>query len=69
MLARIWPVAAIAIALLPGEASTQDSWTQMMPLPQGSNEVIGATVDGLLYVSGGERMQTRHVYAGVKRRT
>jgi N-acetylneuraminic acid mutarotase len=69
MLARIWHMAAIAIALSSGEASAQGSWTQVKPLPQGANEVIGTAVDGLLYVYGGERMQTRHVHGGVNPRT
>jgi N-acetylneuraminic acid mutarotase len=41
----------------------------MKPIPQGANEVIGAAVDGLIYVYGGERMQTQHVYGGVNLRT
>jgi N-acetylneuraminic acid mutarotase len=65
MLARIWPVAAIALALSSGEAWAQGGWTQMKPLPQGANEVIGAAVDGLLYVYGGQRTQTRHLNRGV----
>jgi hypothetical protein len=54
MLTRPWLVAAIASALLSGEASAQGSWTPMKPIPQGANEVIGAAVDGRLYVYGGE---------------
>jgi len=69
MLSRIWPVIAIAIALLSGKASAQDSWAQMKPIPQGANEVVGAAVDGLLYVYGGERMYTQHVYGGMNLRT
>jgi N-acetylneuraminic acid mutarotase len=69
MLARIWPVAAIAITLSSGQASAEGSWTQIKPLPQGANEVIGAAVDGLLYVYGGERMHTQHVHGGVNLRT
>lgn len=69
MLVRIWPVVAIAVTLLPGEVRAQGSWRQMRPIPQGANEVIGAAVDGLLYVYGGERMQTQHVYGGVHPRT
>ena len=65
MLTRPWLIAAIASALLLGEASAQGSWTTLKPIPQGVNEVIGAAVDGLLYVYGGERMQTQHVYGGV----
>jgi hypothetical protein len=41
----------------------------MKPIPQGANEVIGAAVDGRLYVYGGERMQTQHVYGGVNLKT
>jgi Kelch motif len=65
MLTRPWLIAAIASALLLGEASAQGSWTTLKPIPQGANEVIGAAVDGRLYVYGGERMQTQHVYGGV----
>jgi hypothetical protein len=69
MLARIWSVAAITIPLFSGQASAQGSWTQMKPIPQGVNEVIGAAVDRLLFVYGGERMHTQHVYDGVNPRT
>lgn len=69
MLARAWLVAAIASALLSGEAAAQGSWTTLKPIPQGANEVIGAAVNGLLYVYGGERMQTQHVYGGVNLKT
>jgi N-acetylneuraminic acid mutarotase len=69
MLARIWPLAVMAIAGLSAGASAQGSWTQMKPLPQGANEVIGAAVNGLLYVYGGERMHTQHVYGGMNPRT
>jgi hypothetical protein len=67
--AKPWLVAAIASALLLAEASAQGSWTSMKPIPQGANEVIGAAVDGHLYVYGGERMQTQHVYGGVNLKT
>jgi N-acetylneuraminic acid mutarotase len=69
MSTRPWLAAAIASALLSGEASAQGSWTTLKPIPQGANEVTGAGVDGLLYVYGGERMQTQHVYGGVNLRT
>jgi hypothetical protein len=62
MLARIWPVASIAITLLSGEAFAQGSWTQMKPIPQGANEVIGAAADRRLYVYCGERMPNQHVH-------
>ena len=65
---KIWRAAAIAITLWSAEASAQDSWTQLKSMPQGANEVIGAAVGGLLYVYGGERLQTRHVYGGVNLR-
>jgi len=64
MWARISAAALIATALLAGEARGQGSWTRMKPLPQGTNEVVGAVVDGLLYVYGGERERTAHVYGG-----
>ena len=69
MLTRLLLVAAIASALLSGQACSQGSWTSMKPIPQGANEVIGAAVDGLLYVYGGERMQTQHVYNGMNLKT
>jgi N-acetylneuraminic acid mutarotase len=69
MLARIWPAMVIAIALLSGKASAQDSWAKMKPIPEGANEVVGAAVNGLLYVYGGERMYTRHVYGGMNLKT
>src|SRR5215472_9088291 len=65
MWARISAAAVIAMALLVGEARGQGSWTQMKPLPQGANEVVGATVDGRLYVYGGERMHTQRGYGGM----
>ena len=68
MLAKTWSVATIAMTLLSGESCAQGSWTRLKSMPQGANEVIGAAVDGLLYVYGGERMQTRHVYDGVNLR-
>src|SRR6516165_5735262 len=69
MLTRPWVVAAIAGALLSGEASAQGTWTPMKPIPQGANEVVGAAANGLLYVYGGERMQTQHVYDGINLKT
>ena len=68
MLTKIWRAATIAVTLLSGEASAQGSWTQVKSMPQGANEVIGAAVGGLIYVYGGERLQTRHVYDGIKLR-
>src|SRR5215472_8449398 len=65
MWARISAAAVIAMALLAAEARGQGSWTQMKPLPQGANEVVGAVVDGLLYVYGGERERTQHVIGGM----
>jgi N-acetylneuraminic acid mutarotase len=65
MLSRSWLIAAIVGALLMEEASAQGSWTTMKPIPQGANEVTGAVVDRRLYVYGGERMQTQHVYGGM----
>jgi hypothetical protein len=46
MLTTPWLVAAIASALLSGEAAAQGSWAPRKPIPQGANEVIGAAVDG-----------------------
>jgi N-acetylneuraminic acid mutarotase len=69
MLTRPWLVVALPSALPSGEASAQGSWTQRKPIPQGANEVIGAAVGGRLYVYGGERMQTQHVYGGVNLKT
>ena len=64
-----WFAAAIVSVLMSGEAFAQGSWTPMKPIPQGANEVVGAVVGGLLYVYGGERMQTQHVYDGVNLKT
>lgn len=69
MLARTLIVGAIAGALLSGDASAQGRWTPMKPIPQGANEVAGAAAGGLLYVYGGERMQTQHIYGGVNLKT
>jgi N-acetylneuraminic acid mutarotase len=48
---------------------SKGSWMQMKPLPQGVNEVVGAVVDGRLYVYGGERTQTRRLHGGMYLRT
>jgi len=69
MLARISAAVVIATSLLTEEASAQGSWTQMKPIPQGANEVIGAAVEGLLYVYGGEREHTQHLHGGINPRT
>ena len=69
MLAKISAAAVIAISLLAGAASAQGYWTQMKPIPQGANEVIGAAADGLLYIYGGEREHTQHFHGGINPRT
>jgi N-acetylneuraminic acid mutarotase len=65
MLMRLLSIGAITVALTTVEASAQGRWIQVKSMPQGANEVIGAAVDGLLYVYGGERMHSQHVYGGV----
>ena len=62
---RLWLAALLLLALWSGGASAQGSWIQKKPIPQGANEVVGAAVDGRLYVYGGERLRTEHVYDGV----
>jgi len=60
MWARLSTAAVIVMALLAGAAQGQGSWTQMKPLPQGANELVGAVVAGRLYVYGGERMKAQY---------
>jgi N-acetylneuraminic acid mutarotase len=69
MLIRLSLVAMIASGLLSQEVCAQGSWASLKAIPQGANEVVGAAVDGRLYVYGGERMQTQHVYGGVNLKT
>jgi N-acetylneuraminic acid mutarotase len=57
MRGKIWPIAALALALLSSGASAQGRWTQAKPIPQGANEVIGAAIAGRLYVYGGQAPQ------------
>ena len=68
MQGKVWSVAVVAIALASATAAAEGSWMQAKPMPQGANEVIGAALEGLLYVYGGERMETRHVYGGINLR-
>ena len=68
MQAKVWSVVVVAIAMASATAKAEGSWMQAKPMPQGANEVIGAALEGLLYVYGGERMETRHVYGGINLR-
>lgn len=65
MLTKLLSIGAISLALVTSDALAEGRWMQMRPIPQGANEVIGAAVDGLLYVYGGERAHSQHVYDGV----
>lgn len=46
-------VALLAAFLAAGPALAQGRWSQMKPIPQGEEEVVGAAVDGKMYVLGG----------------
>src|SRR5256885_2108552 len=37
-----------------GAARAESGWVQGPPIPEGANEVIGATVGGQVYVYGGQ---------------
>ena len=39
--------------LVAGPAPAQGRWSQMKPIPQGEEEVVGVAVDGRMYVMGG----------------
>jgi hypothetical protein len=54
MAARISAAAVIAVSLLAGAASAQGYWTQMKPIPQGANEVIGAAADSCMLMAARE---------------
>jgi N-acetylneuraminic acid mutarotase len=45
---------ALVAALASGEAAAQGAWKQAKPIPEGANEVIGAAIDGKVYVYGGQ---------------
>jgi N-acetylneuraminic acid mutarotase len=51
---KIRPIAALWLALLSSGAAAQGRWVQATAIPQGANEVIGAAVDGRLYLYGGQ---------------
>src|SRR2546426_8795365 len=46
-------VALLAVLLTAGPALAQGRWSQMKPIPQGEEEVIGVALDGRMYVLGG----------------
>ncbi|HEU0156721.1 MAG TPA: kelch repeat-containing protein [Stellaceae bacterium] len=56
MPSKLLPSAAFALTLafLSGGAVAQGRWAEAKPIPQGANEVIGAAVDGKLYLYGGQ---------------
>src|SRR5215470_28933 len=49
---------AAALAFTPG-AWAQGKWRVGAPIPQGANEVIGAALDGQIYVYGGQDSANR----------
>ncbi len=57
MTVRSWLVAALAFGLATGSASAQGTWKPAKPIPQGANEVLGAQIDGRMYVYGGQNAQ------------
>src|SRR5258708_34180219 len=59
MTARVWIVAAMALALLTGEAAAQGAWKQAKPIPEGANEGIGAPIADRVYVYGGQNMRSQ----------
>jgi len=46
-------VALLAALLVAGPVLAQGRWSQMKPIPQGEEEVVGVAVDGNMYVLGG----------------
>jgi hypothetical protein len=46
-------VALLAVLLVTGPALAQGRWSQMKPIPQGEEEVVGVALDGRMYVLGG----------------
>lgn len=46
-------VALLAALLAAGPALAQGRWSQMKPIPQGEEEVVGVAVGGKMYVLGG----------------
>src|SRR5256885_2959392 len=46
-------VALLAALLTTGAALAQARWSQMKPIPQGEEEVVGVALDGRMYVLGG----------------
>src|SRR5256885_11147219 len=46
-------VALLAVLLTTGPALAQGRWSQMKPIPQGEEEVVGVALDGRMYVLGG----------------
>src|SRR5881296_2231464 len=46
-------VALLAVLLTAGPALAQGRWSQMKPIPQGEEEVVGVALDSRMYVLGG----------------
>src|SRR6266850_2085485 len=46
-------IALLAALLVAAPALAQGRWSQMKPIPQGEEEVVGVAVDGRMYVLGG----------------
>ena len=52
-LRQLHVVALLAVLLTAGPALAQGRWSQMKPIPQGEEEVVGVALDGRMYVLGG----------------
>src|SRR2546428_5834604 len=46
-------VALLVVLLTTGLGLAEGRWSQMKPIPQGEEEVVGVAVDGRMYVLGG----------------
>src|SRR5947207_2232618 len=52
-LRQLHVVALLVVLLTTGPALAQGRWSQMKPIPQGEEEVVGVALDGRMYVLGG----------------
>src|SRR5438034_1944810 len=50
---QMYAVALFFALLNTGPALAQGRWSQMKPIPQGEEEVVGVALDGRMYVLGG----------------
>src|SRR5207247_9352645 len=53
LLRQMHVVALLAVLLVAEPALAQGRWSQMKPIPQGEEEVVGVALDGRMYVLGG----------------